>query len=106
MIQKTFTQPDTSAAPTDRNSPAGLTATTSPSQTQPPNDPTELAQPQAPIAPTELAPPPPPAEIPVLQKLSNAPFPRGKFPFLGILASVYEHVTAVGQQVRDSRAAR
>lgn len=37
---------------------------------------------------------PPAGDVPVLQKLSSAPFPRSGFPFLGILASVYEHVIA------------
>jgi hypothetical protein len=27
-----------------------------------------------------------------LQKLGAAPFPKGKFPFLGFLATVYDHV--------------
>jgi hypothetical protein len=41
-----------------------------------------------------LPPPPPPGDVAVLQKLSSPPFHRGKFPLLGILASVYEHVQA------------
>jgi hypothetical protein len=47
------------------------------------------------IAPPAPPPPPAPGDVPVLQKLSNPPFPKGKFPLLGILASVYEHVTTV-----------
>ena len=42
-----------------------------------------------------LTPPPPPQHTAVLAKLSSPPFPRNGFPLLGILASVYEHVTAV-----------
>jgi hypothetical protein len=37
-------------------------------------------------------PPPPPATASVLERLGSCPLPRGKFPFLGILASIYEHV--------------
>lgn len=29
---------------------------------------------------------------PAMETLGPAPFPKGKFPFLGFLASVYEHV--------------
>lgn len=49
-------------------------------------------QANVPPAPARLTPPPPVSEIPVLQRLASPPFPRGKFPLLGILASVYEHV--------------
>ncbi|MDQ3439176.1 MAG: hypothetical protein M3478_02360 [Planctomycetota bacterium] len=34
---------------------------------------------------------------PALQRLGAAPFPKGKFPFLGFLATVYEHVAAHAQ---------
>ena len=51
--------------------------------------------------PQPIAPPPPAANVPVLQKLSNPPFHRGKFPFLGILASMYEHVTTLAAQNRS-----
>ena len=54
---------------------------------QPPNNP-----------PGRLPPPPQPGSVAVLQTRSHPPFPRGKFPFLGILASMYEHVTAVAGQ--------
>ena len=55
----------------------------------------QRSQPQEmPVGP--VVPPPPPAgNVPVLQKLSSPPFPKSGFPLLGILASVYEHVTAV-----------
>jgi hypothetical protein len=56
---------------------------------------TNGAQPDAP-----LSPPPPPGDTPVLQKLSTPPFPRSGLPLLGILASVYEHVTAVAARMR------
>jgi hypothetical protein len=46
--------------------------------------------------------PPPPGNIPVLQKLSSLPFPKSGFPFLGILASVYDHVTAVAGRSRPT----
>jgi hypothetical protein len=45
-----------------------------------------------PPRPTFLPPPPPAGDVPVLQKLSSPPFPRDRFPLMGILASVYEHV--------------
>ena len=50
---------------------------------------------------SQLPPPPPPGEIAVLQKLSSPPFPRTGFPLLGIMASVYEHVTTVAARMRD-----
>jgi hypothetical protein len=53
-----------------------------------------------PLAP--LPPPPPPAEVAVLQKLSSPPFPRSGFPLLGIMASVYEHVTDVVSKMRKT----
>lgn len=48
-----------------------------------------------PAAEAPLTPPPAPERTAVLAKLSAPPFPRNGFPLLGILASVYEHVTAV-----------
>jgi len=37
----------------------------------------------------------PEADVPpALQRLGAAPFPKSKFPFLGFLATVYEHVAA------------
>ncbi len=52
--------------------------------------------------------PPAPAAgaVPVLQKLSSPPFPRSGFPLLGILASIYEHVTAVAGCSRPPVAAQ
>ena len=41
--------------------------------------------------------PPSPDAPPALQRLGAAPFPKGKFPFLGFLATVYEHVAAHAQ---------
>ncbi|MGB7160516.1 MAG: hypothetical protein WBD40_20795, partial [Tepidisphaeraceae bacterium] len=41
--------------------------------------------------------PPSPDAPPTLQRLGAAPFPKGKFPFLGFLATVYEHVAAHAQ---------
>ncbi len=52
--------------------------------------------------PVVIPPPPPAGDVPVLQKLSSPPFPRSGFPFLGILASVYEHVTAVAGRSRPA----
>ena len=40
---------------------------------------------------SELTPPAPAAE-PALQRLGPAPFPKSGFPFLGFLASIYEHL--------------
>lgn len=55
--------------------------------TQDPNKPQEMAVAKVPA-------PPAAGSVPVLQKLASPPFPRSGFPLLGILASVYEHVTA------------
>lgn len=41
---------------------------------------------------------PVPPETSALQRLGPSPFPKGKFPFLGFLASVYEHVAQVVKQ--------
>ena len=41
--------------------------------------------------------PPAPDVPPVLSRLGAPPFPKGKFPFLGFLATVYEHVAAHAQ---------
>ena len=54
-----------------------------------------------PEAPPALSPAPSPGDIPVLQKLSSPPFPRSKFPLVGILASVYEHITTVAGQMKS-----
>lgn len=51
-------------------------------------------------APAELTPPPPAGNIQVLRKLSSPPFPRGGFPLLGILASTYEHISAVAAKMK------
>jgi hypothetical protein len=32
-------------------------------------------------------------QAPVLERLGPSPFPKGKFPFLGFLATVYDHVS-------------
>ena len=40
---------------------------------------------------------PAPDAPPALSRLGAAPFPKGKFPFLGFLATVYEHVAAHAQ---------
>lgn len=53
-----------------------------------PNDPYAA---RAPI--DDLAPPAPAGE-PALQRLGPAPFPKSGFPFLGFLASIYEHLAA------------
>lgn len=52
--------------------------------------------------PADLAPldATPAAEVPVLDQLGAAPFKKpdkGGFPFLGFLASVYEHVSTTAQ---------
>lgn len=38
-------------------------------------------------------PPVPPDDPPALQRLGPLPFPRGGFPLMGFLASVYDHVS-------------
>ncbi|HZZ43915.1 MAG TPA: hypothetical protein VFE58_13340 [Tepidisphaeraceae bacterium] len=36
-----------------------------------------------------------PADVPsALERLGPSPFPKAKFPFLGFLASVYDHVSS------------
>ena len=68
-----------------------------PDQTPPP--PPDSAGGSTPLpqaSPTGDFPPPPgPEKTSVLERLGSSPFPRGKFPFLGILASIYEHVSEV-----------
>lgn len=55
-----------------------------------------LAPPPPPSEPAGgFPPPPPPEKTSVLERLGSSPFARGKFPFLGILASIYEHVSEV-----------
>ena len=61
---------------------------------QPPAGVDQTPQPQ-PDARGDFPAPPPPEKTPVLERLGSSPFPRGKFPFLGILASIYEHVSEV-----------
>jgi hypothetical protein len=41
-----------------------------------------------------LAPPPPPGLPSALERLGPSPFPKSRFPFLGFLATVYDHVAA------------
>ena len=46
------------------------------------------------------APPPPPSPdtTPVLKKLGPLPFPKGSFPVMGFLATLYEHVSSHAAQ--------
>ena len=41
-----------------------------------------------------LGEPPTPVGVSVLELLGPSPFPKNKFPFLGFLASVYDHVAS------------
>jgi hypothetical protein len=50
-----------------------------------------------------LPPAPPPEKTPVLERLGSSPFPRGKFPFIGVLASIYEHVGELTRRRYNSR---
>ncbi len=43
----------------------------------------------------ELPEAPKPPESSAMERLGPSPFPRDKFPFLGFLASVYDHVAEV-----------
>lgn len=61
---------------------------------QPPANPEQTPPPQ-PDSIGGFPPLPPPEKTSVLERLGSSPFPRGKFPFLGILASIYEHVSEV-----------
>ncbi len=66
-----------------------------------PADPGEFYRQGADVALPDL-----PADTPTaLEKLGPAPFPRGKFPFLGFLASVYDHVATHARQ-RGSNTSR
>jgi len=58
-----------------------------------------------------LSPPPLAETKPVLQRLGPLPFPRGKFPLMGFLATVYDQIAAfagqaLGASQEDGRAAR
>jgi hypothetical protein len=39
-----------------------------------------------------------PREPSALERLGPAPFPKGRFPFLGFLATVYDHISAHAQR--------
>jgi hypothetical protein len=55
-------------------------------------DPAVIPHPHTPSS-THLPPPPPPPDgPPVLEQLGASPFPRSRFPFLGLLATIYDHV--------------
>ncbi len=58
-------------------------------------EPVPAPMPQLQSEPGGFPPPPPPEKTSVLERLGSSPFARGKFPFLGILASIYEHVSEV-----------
>lgn len=62
-------------------------------------DPAEFYRMAADVALPELPADTPPA----LEKLGPAPFPRNKFPFLGFLASVYDHVATHANQRSGTR---
>ena len=47
-----------------------------------------------------LQPPPPATMPPALERLGPSPFPKSKFPFLGFLATIYDHVAACMDQKR------
>ena len=57
-----------------------------------PTDPQLMWQP--PATPDALPLSADPTSRPALEQLGASPFPRGGFPILGFLASVYEHVAA------------
>ena len=56
----------------------------------------------APAEPVVVPALPPAGDVQVLLKLASPPFPRSGFPLLGILASVYEHVTSVAGRTRPA----
>lgn len=62
-------------------------------------DPAEFYRVAGDVALPELPDQPPTA----LEKLGPAPFPRSKFPFLGFLASVYDHVATHARQRSQSK---
>ena len=69
---------------------------------QPPANP-EQTPPPPPDSTGGFPPLPPPEKTSVLERLGSSPFPRGKFPFLGILASIYEHVSEVTRRRYNPR---
>jgi hypothetical protein len=48
--------------------------------------------------------PAPPDAPSALERLGPSPFPKAKFPFLGFLASVYDHVSSHAKARTDSPA--
>ncbi len=42
----------------------------------------------------ELLAPPPPPEVAVLERLGPPPFAKSRFPFIGLLATIYDHVAS------------
>jgi hypothetical protein len=51
-----------------------------------------------------LAPPPETEHKTALELLGSPPFPRGGFPLVGLLASVYEHVTHCAEEAAQGDA--
>jgi hypothetical protein len=47
-----------------------------------------------PAEPLPEAPELPPGTLSVLERLGPSPFPKSGFPFLGFLATVYDHIAA------------
>lgn len=48
--------------------------------------------------------PPAPAAVPsALERLGPSPFPKSKFPFLGFMATVYDHVAGCMDQKHAGR---
>ena len=72
--------------------------------TPPPPDSADGFPPLPQPGPASGFPPSPgPEKTSILERLGSSPFPRGKFPFLGILASIYEHVSEVTRRRYNPR---
>ncbi len=66
-----------------------------------PSDPREFYRMSAQVELPEIDPATPPA----LERLGQPPYPKSKFPFLGFLASVYDHVASHARMRTNAQAA-
>ena len=75
-----------------------VTDTAAPAPLELPRDPNTFWRAAQPLSALQ---PPSPAAVPsALERLGPSPFPKSKFPFLGFLATVYDHVASCMDQKR------